>query len=206
MYDSKKVWYNKLDVLNIFPINERTYFRRLKKINKLTNTMFQINNQGKKSTLIYFQDLLHFFEINRRPSDLTNKLFRHKYIGTSKWDYIGNIIPGHCEISTLKYKLRFIYKLLKEKDKNCVLFYSIENNTRDQFFHSHFLIKTTLQKSDIYNVLTFCSEENNSKETRIHLEKYNYEKHHFSGSFYSFKMFPNPKGEMSIFDELLFEL
>jgi hypothetical protein len=203
MYDPDIVWYNKVDVLSIFPINERTYFRKLKKINSLTRITTGYNNQGKKSKLIYFEDLLSLFEIERIPTDLSDKSHRRKYIGTRKWDYIGNIIPSSCEIITLKFKMKYIFKLLKEMDKTCFLFYSIENNTQDSFYHSHFLIKTTLKKSEIHRIISFCVEENTSKETRIYLQNYDYPKHHFRGSFYSFKIIPNKKGERSFFDEIL---
>lgn len=203
MYNPDLIWYNKLDVLSIFPINERTYFRKLKIINNSIRIQIGSNNQGKKSKLIYFEDLLSLFEIERIPSDLSDKIFRRKYIGTSKWDYIGNIIPNSCEIITLKFKMNYIFKLLKEKDKNCIIFYSIENNTKDSFYHSHFLIKTKLQKKEIYELIGICVEENTSKETRIFLQRYDYPKHHFRGSFYSFKIEPNHKGELSYFDQIL---
>ena len=203
MYNPDIIWYNKLDVLSIFPINERTYFRKLKKINSLTRISTGYNNQGKKSKLIYFEDLLSLFEIERIPTDLSDITFRRKYIGTRKWDYIGNIIPSSCEIITLKFKMIYIFKLIREMDKNCFLFYSIENNTKDRFYHSHFLINTKLNKSELNRIISMCVEENTSKETRIFLQNYDYPKHHFRGSFYSFKIEPNQKGEKSYFDQIL---
>ncbi len=46
MYNPDIIWYNKVDVLSIFPINERTYFRKLKKINSSSRIRTGNNNQG----------------------------------------------------------------------------------------------------------------------------------------------------------------
>ena len=55
------------------------------------------------------------------------------------------------------------------------MFYSIERNTNDKYYHAHFLIdcaKDMIQIEDIEEVLGLVSEPNTAKETRIYLTKY----------------------------------
>lgn len=55
------------------------------------------------------------------------------------------------------------------------MFYSIERNTNDKYYHARFLIdcaKDMIQIEDIEEVLGLVSEPNTAKETRIYLTKY----------------------------------
>jgi hypothetical protein len=48
MYNSQLIWYNKEDVLNLFDIKERTYFRKLKERTPEIKTKCFKNKRGKK--------------------------------------------------------------------------------------------------------------------------------------------------------------
>lgn len=205
MYDSSIIWYSKKDILNIFPISERTYFRKLNEIKMSIRTKILKNPKGKPSTLIYYQDLNNVFGKYRKPSNLDDLQTKRKYIGTSDWDIIGNIVPVNGTIQSLKHSMdyirRFVESKMETKTKDW-FFYSIEKNPKDEFYHSHFLIKTNLQVSQLEKVFDLVCEIELGGKNRMWIRKYDYSHHHYSGSFYSFKTSINDKGEGSVFHEM----
>jgi hypothetical protein len=203
MYNPQIIWYKKQDVLNIYPISERTYFRKIKSLNGKIRTKDYRNTKGKKSILIHRDDLQSVFELKRTPINIECKSIMRKYIGTLKWDFIGNIIPESNNISDLKNKMKFIFDQLKSLDKQVSFFYSIEKNTKDSFYHSHFLIRTKIKKNEISELLSLICEENTKHYTRIHLKQYDYQNFHFKGSFYSLKTEEQDKGENSVYNEMM---
>jgi hypothetical protein len=183
MYNPQLIWYTKKDVLNIFPITERTYFRKIKGINKDIRTKPLKNKKGKNTTLIYYQDLKKLFPLKRIPTNLNDKELVRKYIGTSHWDYLGNITPEKTKKSEIIEKIKFLYSELKKLDKNIILFYHLEGNTKDNFYHSHFLMNTTLNQHTINEKLNLICENDKG----IDLQPYDYQTYHYRGSFYSNK-------------------
>jgi hypothetical protein len=183
MYNPQLIWYNKQDVLDIFPISERTYFRKLKVITTDIRTMTLKNRQGKNTTLIHYQDLKKLFPIKRIPTNLNDKELVRKYIGTSHWDYVGNITPEKSKKSEIIGKMNFLYSELKKLDKKIILFFHLEENTKDHFYHSHFLINTLLNQQTINEKLNLICEN----EKGIDLQTYDYQTFHYRGSFSSNK-------------------
>jgi hypothetical protein len=183
MCNPQLIWYNKKDVLNIFPITERTYFRKIKGINEDIRTKLLKNRKGKNTTLIHYQDLEKLFPIKRVPSNLNDKELVRKYIGTSHWDYLGNITPERTKKSEIIEKMKFLHSELKKLDKNIILFYHLEENTKDNFYHSHFLMNTKLDQQTINEKLNLICES----EKGIDLRPYDYQTYHYRGSFYSNK-------------------
>ena len=59
MYNPQLIWYDKKDVLAIFPITERTYFRRLKQKSSQVRTKKLKNPKGRDTTLIYYKDFIN---------------------------------------------------------------------------------------------------------------------------------------------------
>lgn len=45
MYNPQLIWYNKKDVLDVFPITERTYFRKLKGLSPEIKTKYFKNKK-----------------------------------------------------------------------------------------------------------------------------------------------------------------
>lgn len=187
MYNSELKWYDKKNVLQIFPITERTYFRKLKERSPEIRTKKFKNQKGKDTTLIYYQDLIKCFELQRKPKDFFNPDKLKKYITSYDWDFIGNVVPGKSSVYELIAKMNFIYDNLKRLDKSSMVFFSIEKNTKDDFYHSHFLIKSSLEKKGIYELLSLICEDELPGEKRIDLKSYDFETYQFRGSFYSNK-------------------
>jgi len=200
MYNSQITWYNKKEVLGIFPISERTYFRKIKNLPDSIRKKTTKNPKGKSSTLIYYKDLLRVFGKYRRPSDLDNSSVKRKYIGTSHWDIIGNIVPMNATINDLVNSIQFIHDLIKSKNhkvKKDWFFYSIERNPNDQYYHCHFLLRTDIKINQLESIFGLICDTNFDGKHRIHIRKYDYDHYHLSGAFYSFKTDVNDKGEKS---------
>ena len=187
MYNTQLEWYDKVDVLSLFSITERTYFRKLKQISSIIRIKKIKNPKGRDSTLIYYKDLLNCFEHQRKPKGLSNPESLRKYVGASRWDYLGNVVPGKTTLIEIKAKMTFLFGHLKSLDKTSKLFYSIELNSKDEYFHSHFLIKSSLDKKTIYKLLKLICEDELPGENRIDIKKYDFDNYQFRGSFYSNK-------------------
>jgi hypothetical protein len=90
--------------------------------------------------------------------------------------------------------MNYVFSELKKVNKECkvTLYYSIEKNTEDEYYHSHFLIKNELcsiPQNDIMEILELVAEKNTSKETRIYLKPYDYKSFGKDGSNYTLKDF-----------------
>jgi hypothetical protein len=183
MYNPQLIWYNKKDVLDIFPITERTYFRKIKGVNSDIRTKTLKNRKGKNTTLIHYKDLEKLFPVKRVPSNLNDKEQVRKYVGTSSWTFMGNIKPAKTKKTENIAKMKFLYLELKKLDKKITLFYHLEENPKDDFYHSHFLVHTTLDQKTIIEKLNLISEN----DKRIDLQSYDFQTYHYRGSFYSNK-------------------
>ena len=183
-------WNTKNEILKLYPISIATYKKRIKNIDS-TKTKFITSKSGSPTRLIHHSILDELFRKRRRLSskefDLTIKWVRNHY-----WNFIGNIVPVSSSIEDLKNKMRFLFEELKtlQMEKNQItLFYTIEKNPKDKYYHAHFLIdcaKDMLVLADIEDKLTIICEPNTINESRIHLEEYDmkYEK---DGAIYSSK-------------------
>lgn len=187
MYNPQIEWYSKQDVLTIFPITERTYFRKLKGITPDTRTKIVKNKKGRSSTLIYYQDLQNLFQIKRLPNNLDCPETMRRYVGTMNWDYVGNIVPSKSSKIEIIEKMKFVFDQIKSFDNKVVLFFNLEKNTKDTFYHCHFLIKSDLNKKKIYELLHLICDDKCDLGKRIDLKPYDHKTYQFRGSFYSFK-------------------
>ncbi len=185
-----KEWYSKKEVLEIYPISLATYKKRIKNIDA-SKTKFATSKSGSPSRLIHYSAMDELFRKRRRLSkreiNLTIKWVRNHY-----WNFVGNIVPGSTTIEELKGKMRFLFeelKTLQMENNHLTLYYSIEKNPNDNYFHSHFLIdcaKDMIELTDINDKLAIICEPNTISESRIYLEEYdiNFYK---AGAIYSSK-------------------
>lgn len=181
MYNPQLIWYNKKDVLNLFDIGERTYFRKLKKITSDIRIKTIKNKQGRNSTLVHYQDVGKVFKPRRKSNKFKNKEFERNFIGTSNWNYFGNIKPDKTLKDENIKKMEFLFSELKKLDKKIILFYHLEVNPGNKkYYHSHFLITTKLEPKIINDYLNLISDNN-------YLQPYDFHTYHFRGSFYSNK-------------------
>jgi hypothetical protein len=185
-----KEWYSKKDILKIYPISTATYKKRIKEI-KPINTKFTRSNTGSPSRLIHHSVIDELFRKRRKLSKnehcQTNKWVRNHY-----WNFIGNIVPASSSINDLKCKMRFFFEELKSlqiEKKKLTLYYSVEKNPKDKYYHAHFLIdckKDEITLDEIKNKLSNICEHNTKKESRIYLEKYD-TRFNKDGAIYSSK-------------------
>ncbi len=185
-----KQWYNKKEILELYPLSIATYKKRIKNIDPF-KTKFISSKSGSPTRLIHHTILDELFRKRRRLSskefDLTIRWVRNHY-----WNFIGNIVPVSSSIDDLKNKMRFLFDELKElqMEKNQItLYYAIEKNSNDKFYHAHFLIdcaRDMINLGDIEDKLAIICEPNTINESRIYLEEYDV-KFDKDGAIYSSK-------------------
>ena len=185
-----KEWNTKKEILKTYPISSATYKNRIKNIDP-TKTKFITSKSGSPTRLIHHSILDELFRKRRRLS-LTEFKQTIKWVRNHHWNFIGNIVPVSSTIEDLKNKMRFLFEELKslQMEKNqIILFYTIEMNPNDNYYHAHFLIdcaKDMLVLGDIEDKLAIICEPNTKNESRIHLEEYDL-KFGKDGAIYSSK-------------------
>jgi hypothetical protein len=198
----KKEWYNKKDILTIFPIGISTYKKRISKLknykyHNLTKLVKKnIENSNLKFTterLIHHSIVNELFGNVRAPS-LNNTEKIQKWINNVKWDWFCNIVPSKTLPVELKGKMKYFFSQLKKDSKfiNPQLFYSIEKNSKDDYYHCHFLLKTNGELSnveDLERLLKLVCESNSKFETRIFIKPYKQDIFQNRGVVYSSKDF-----------------
>jgi hypothetical protein len=194
-----KEWNSKKDILKIYPISTSTYKKRIKDIDP-TKTKFIKSKTGSPLRLIHHSVIDELFRQRRR---LSQKEFKQiiKWVRNHYWNYFGDIVPVSSTIEDLKAKMRKLFDELKKlqiEKKQLNLFYAIEKNTNDKYYHAHFLIdcaKDMIEIGDIIPILEILCDPNTKKESRIYLKEYDlsFEK---GGAIYNSK-------EESYFYELL---
>jgi hypothetical protein len=185
-----KQWYNKKEISEMYPISIATYKKRIKNIDP-TKTKFIKSKVGSPTRLIHHSVLDELFRKRRR---LSKKEYDQtiKWVRNHHWNYFGDVVPGSSLIEELINKMKFFFDELKklQMEKNQItLFYSIEKNTNDNYYHVHFLIDYLGDMpliGDVINILELICEPNTNKETRIYLKEYDlkYEKR---GAIYNSK-------------------
>jgi hypothetical protein len=171
-----KEWNTKKEILETYPISIATYKKRIKDIDP-SKTKFIKSKSGSPTRYIHHSVLDELFRKRRRLSpkefDLTIRWVRNHY-----WNYFGDIVPGSSNVDDLIDKMRFIFNELKklQMEKNqLTLFYAIEKNTEDKYYHAHFLIdcaKDMLVAEDIEDKLELICDPNSNKEGRIYIKEY----------------------------------
>lgn len=171
-----KEWYSKNELLEIYPISISTYKKRIKNLDP-TLTKFITSKSGSPSRLIHHSVIDKLFRERRRLSNNESKQ-TIKWVRNHYWNYFGDIVPGSSNEEDIKHKMRHLFGELKKLhfEKNrLTLFYSIENNTNDKYYHTHFLIdcsKDMIDIKDIERQLELLCDPNSYKESRIYLKKY----------------------------------
>lgn len=160
-----KKWVNKHDVMRWCSIRPTTYKKRLKNLS--------INHRVtgyRGETLINHEVVYSHFCDNHLPIDDLNSIVSYSH--SVSWSFIGNVIPVCSTATDLKNKIQFLFELWILEDPYLELVFSTEPNTKDKFHHSHFLIKTSLSHNEILKGLTLVCDDNNIRESRIHLRQF----------------------------------
>ena len=184
-------WYNKQEILNIYPISISTYKRRIKNIHP-TKTKIVKTDTGTPLRLIHESILDEVFRERRRLSSKEKETKTRKYVNNHLWNYKGNIVPEKGTIKNIKFLMGFFFERLKQHQKkkgSLTLFYSIEKNPNDKYYHAHYLIDCRgdmIEKKGVMDTLELICDNNTPRETRIYLRDYDsfYEKR---GAIYATK-------------------
>jgi hypothetical protein len=182
--EGKKFW-EKLDVLEEYPISERTFFTRVKKY----KTIFPNHMNNKMGFWVIDESVIpKVFEIKRRPSLKEFDRFK-KWVLLKKWNLIGNIRTPKSTSEDNHELMNFLFDLISKEfpHNEFELLYVIEknplkdNNTNENYYHSHFLINTDIVDwREIQRILY-------NHFPNFDLEKYNEKKFGDYGKKYTLK-------------------
>jgi hypothetical protein len=198
-----KEWYNKKEILEIYPIGISTYKKRIKKLNESMYSGFtrvvpkELPNSNLKviSQREIHRDIVNSLFGGMRIPSTYNLSSIKKWVNCHQWDWFCNIIPSHTYPFELESKVNFIYKEIRKKipkRSEFVIFYAVEKTEKDGFYHVHFLIRLDehiLSKKQIIEILEFVCEPNTHSETRIFVKPYDFQQYRFRGTNYSMKEF-----------------
>ena len=192
--DEIKLWYSKKDIEDEYPLSEREIRRRLSKsVIPKDKLKLEKSSRGLPKKLYHYSILDNIFRRRRCLSE-KEKDYTIKWVNNHYWKYTGNIVPKESSIDINIKIIHLIYEDLKQlTSKNTILkvFYSIEPNPEDNYYHSHFLIDCNMSKisrKDILNILEKYVDTNTSKVRRIDLKKYNHSLYNKQGSKYTTKI------------------
>jgi len=205
-YERNKEWYNIKEIGSLFQIKNTICKKRLE-LNKFLliegETLKLLKSKrGKKTHLYHYSILNDIFGVRNKPKDIKEKRVRVNYIGTTKWDYIGFITPQRSTLTDLKYKMKYLHDnliLTYGKKSGIKLFYSLEPNPNDKYYHCHFLVYSKIKLEELSHLkylLDIIGGGKKKDETPYIVRQYDYLNFGYTGSFYSFK-------DMSVFDKLL---
>jgi hypothetical protein len=205
-YERNKEWYNIKEIGSLFQIKNTICKKRLG-LNKFLliegETLKLLKSKrGKKTHLYHYSILNDIFGVRNKPKDIKEKRVRVNYIGTTKWDYIGFITPQRSTLTDLKYKMKYLHDnliLTYGKKSGIKLFYSLEPNPNDKYYHCHFLVYSKIKLEELSHLkylLDIIGGGKKKDETPYIVRQYDYLNFGYTGSFYSFK-------DMSVFDQLL---
>ena len=110
-------WYNKKELLELYPISTATYKKRIKNIDP-TKTKFITSKSGSPTRYIHHSVLDELFRKRRR---LSSKEFEQtiKWVRNHYWNYFGDIVPVSSNVDDLIDKMRFIFNELKSSFYDC---------------------------------------------------------------------------------------
>jgi hypothetical protein len=171
-----KEWYTKEDILKIFPIKHTTYKLRIKGIPSDKTRMVK-SPRGKDTREIHHSVLDQLFQKRRKLSTTEMKKLKHtiKWVNNHSWNYFCNIKPVSASKEDNVKKMKYLYEKLSLINSDITLFYSIENNFYDKYFHTHFLIDCAtdmLSVKDIEDILSTIVDPNTKGDIKTYIKKY----------------------------------
>jgi hypothetical protein len=196
-----KEWYNKKDILEKYPISDTTYKKKIQKLKDIEYAPYtkmidkEIQNSNLKvikERIIHHSVLDDLFGDIRMPNKNQIKKLK-KWVRNSKWGWFCNIVPSKGTILDNKEKINYFFVLLRKELKNTsgiTMFYSIEKNSKDEYYHTHFLLyfnEHEIKKETITSLLKIVCDDEENKQ-RIFCEEYNYKVFLDSGKDYTHKL------------------
>lgn len=174
--NQNKEWYTKEEILEIYPIKHTTYKLRIKDIPSDKTRMVK-SPRGKDTREIHHSVLDQLFQKRRKLSITEMNKLKHtiKWVNNHNWDYFCNIKPVYSSIKDNISYMKCIYEKLSLIKNEITLFYSVEKNFNDNYYHSHFLIDCAtdmLSIKDIEDILETIIDTNRIGDTKTYVKKY----------------------------------
>ena len=133
-------WVNKHYIMNEYPISQKTYCNKLNLLDTEPYSRFTFHGENKERFI--HKSILDTIFLSDRIPNYNQPHQVRKWVKKHSWDYFGNFTPTESDISTNEELTRRLFRKLKSRHADLILFYSIElNSNYNKFYHTHFLIK-----------------------------------------------------------------
>lgn len=199
-----KDWVNRSYVLDEYPIGDSSYDNRVKTLDTESYSGYT-QFVGKFKERYIHKSILDTIFLPKRLPNRNQPHQVRKWVRKHKWDYFGNITPLESDIPTNVELTRRIFRKLKSRHADLILFYSVEKNPYSQkLYHAHFLLKS----EEFINTKEISSQIKQDKllteflypreiktNSRFQFEPYDYDLFHQRGLNYVLK-FDNKIGLM----------
>jgi hypothetical protein len=187
-------WVDRNYVLEHYPVTHGSYNTKVKLLD--TESYSGYTNGINKKRIIHKSILDTIFLSDRIPNYNKPHQIR-KWVKRHSWKYFGNITPLDSDLRSNQELIKKLFKILKTKNKDLILFFSIEKNPNsNNLFHTHFLIKTskiinykeiiTLIKQDVL-LAEFLFPKEIKTNSRIEIDEYDYNLYNKRGLNYVLK-------------------
>jgi hypothetical protein len=119
MYNKEQIWYNIKELNTLLGLSKTIIKKRFKEYSHLllqNNTFNSTKSKKGKQTNLYHLSILNdVFGTRNKPLFMSNTEIRRKYIGTSKWDFIGTVLPERASFIDIQYKMRYFNEQIRLK-------------------------------------------------------------------------------------------
>ena len=188
-------WVDRSYVLEEYPISPTSYDTRVKSLD--TESYSGYTQFGKFEKRYIHKSILDTIFLPKRLPNRNQPHQVRKWVRKHQWDYFGNITPLESDISTNIELTNRIFRKLKSRHADLILFYSVEQNPYSQkLYHTHFLLKSeeNINTKEISSqikqdsLLTeFLYPREIKTNSRFQLESYDYDLFHQRGLNYVLK-------------------
>lgn len=194
-----KIWLTVKDMTNEYPLSERQIRRRLSDATIPESKIKKHKSKRGFPTKKYHYTITDSLLKKRRRLSKNEKDKTIRLVNNQCWRFIGNIVPEGANINVNISIIMQVFNELKElsQKRDLKLFYSVESNPNDSFYHTHFLINSDSSQLTLREVRVILEKyipKNTYKERRIDLKKYE-SRYGKGGSVYTSKR--------NLFSELL---
>jgi hypothetical protein len=135
-------WVDRNYIMNHYPLSNRSYNL---KVDLLDSELYSgYTFIGRYNKRFIDKSILDTLFLSDRIPNYNQPHQIRKWVQRHNWKYFGNITPLDSDLRSNQEIIKKLFKILKTKYRDLILFFSIEKNPNsNNLYHTHFLIKTS---------------------------------------------------------------
>jgi hypothetical protein len=176
-------WVDRNYIMDHYPLSNRSYNLKVDLLDSELYSGYTFIGRYKKRFID--KSILDTIFLSDRIPNYNQPHQIRKWVQRHHWKYFGNITPLDSDLRSNLELIKKLFKILKTKHRDLILFFSIEKNPNsNNLYHTHFLIKTsyilnlkeiiTLIKQDLL-LSEFLFPKEIKTNSRIQIDEYDYD-------------------------------